>query len=56
MVWNHTDRRAYSALAGYNCKCQDERGQYNVLTENCCLEDIGQYRPDLNHQVRIIEN
>ncbi|TFK47185.1 hypothetical protein OE88DRAFT_1738871 [Heliocybe sulcata] len=25
-----------SALAGYNCKCQDSNGQYNELTAECC--------------------
>ncbi|KAK4220818.1 hypothetical protein QBC38DRAFT_378273 [Podospora fimiseda] len=23
-------------LAGYNCKCQDDRGQFNAATEACC--------------------
>jgi hypothetical protein len=25
-----------SALAGKNCKCQDDKGQYNGLTEQVC--------------------
>ncbi|KDQ65085.1 hypothetical protein JAAARDRAFT_247618 [Jaapia argillacea MUCL 33604] len=44
-----------SALAGHNCKCQDDRGQYNELTAECCYQqgEIGQllYYPGPNHQV-----
>jgi hypothetical protein len=29
-----------STHAGYNCKCQDARGQYNDLTKACCLEQF----------------
>ncbi|KAH0606080.1 uncharacterized protein H6S33_003741 [Morchella sextelata] len=25
-----------SALAGMNCKCQDDRGQFNEATRTCC--------------------
>lgn len=43
---------AATVQAGYNCKCQDDRGQYDILTQDCCLQNVGKYRGDLNHQVR----
>ena len=47
---------ASSVQAGYNCKCQDDKGQYDILTNDCCLQNVGKYRPDLNHQVKTYPN
>ncbi|KDQ65084.1 hypothetical protein JAAARDRAFT_64869 [Jaapia argillacea MUCL 33604] len=45
---------ASSALAGYNCKCQDSRGQYNELTRYCCEQQpswiTGVFFPGPNNQ------
>ncbi|KAL0635724.1 hypothetical protein Q9L58_005359 [Maublancomyces gigas] len=44
---------AGSALAGYNCKCQDFRGQFNEYTENCCNQSgniLNTYHGDQVHQ------
>ncbi|KDQ10097.1 hypothetical protein BOTBODRAFT_190705 [Botryobasidium botryosum FD-172 SS1] len=47
---------AVSVLAGHNCKCQDDRGQYNELTSKCCGKDPSAgnpaviYYPGPNHQ------
>jgi len=52
---------AASALAGHNCKFQDDNGKYNDLTNYCCysqheeniLNDIT-YHGGQVHQLRIL--
>ncbi|KAL0631114.1 hypothetical protein Q9L58_010028 [Maublancomyces gigas] len=42
-----------SAMAGYNCKCQDGNGQYNPSTRICCYRDPSydhEYHDDQVHQ------
>jgi hypothetical protein len=37
--------------AGQNCKCQDDRGQYNQLTKECCAKACAlSYFPGPNNQ------
>ncbi|PVH68851.1 hypothetical protein DL98DRAFT_522496 [Cadophora sp. DSE1049] len=39
------------ATAIGNCKCQDSSGQYNDLTERCCMYELtGVYHGDQHHQ------
>lgn len=42
-----------SALAGMNCKCQDDRGQFNEATRTCCSRQSNPltYYPGPNNQV-----
>lgn len=47
-------KNCFSAMAGYNCKCQDGNGQYNASTKICCIRDPSwdhEYHDDQVHQV-----
>ncbi|KAH8591018.1 hypothetical protein B0O99DRAFT_281312 [Bisporella sp. PMI_857] len=43
-----------TVLAGYNCKCQDSRGQYNDLTEAVCKALAGEKAQEIGGSIPLL--